>query len=179
MEMINSAFLKLKQVQGASNRVLFDTGVVESGVTIYSQLVGDTASTAYFASFGPWQSGYKVVSPNTVVCVEFSDGTTLMVLDGKFYARPAMPTSSPIKLIAEGGLPSSESDHQTYHEGDIVMAYTTLRDSGVPYAIDDFVIALCAETFVSEGSGSMTVSYTWVEIAHFPLSVTEESSINN
>lgn len=180
METINSAFLKLKQVQGAENHVLFDTGETYSGSVVYSKLTGESASTATFTSFGPWQQGYKVVGPNTVVCVEFADGSTLMVLDGKFYAKPvsSLP-QSPIKLVVQGRLPSSESGTQTYNLGDVVMAYTLLSDSGVPYAIDDFVIAICTGANSSSSSGTLIVTYTWMEVAHFPATTSEQSSLSS
>ena len=169
----------MKQVQGAENHVLFDTGETYSGSVVYSKLTGESASTATFTSFGPWQQGYKVVGPNTVVCVEFADGSTLMVLDGKFYAKPKSTpvASSPIKVIEQGGLPSETQNQQVYSSGDIVMAYRTTSSQGTT-TLNDFVIAICTNVNSYYDSGDTFYSYQWVEVAHFPLSSTAQSSLN-
>jgi hypothetical protein len=180
MDTINSAFLKLTYSEVSDNKLLFDVGDTYSGVTRYYQLKGSSSSSAHFEPFGAYQTGYKVVSPETVVFVVFFDHTTCIVLDGKFYAKvTSAPTpSQPIKVIQQGGLPNESLDFQDYSEGDVVMAYSTLNDSGVSYAIDDFVIAICSKVDSYEDSGTMHYSYTWLEVAHFPLSKTEQSSMS-
>jgi len=178
MDYINSTFLKLTQDQYSENKILFDLGVVDSGKVTYFRLTGSTASSATFSSFGPYQSGYKVVGPNTVVFVEFQDYSTLMVLDGKFYAQPKSTpvVSSPIKVIEQGGLPSETYSQQDYSSGDIVMAYRTTSSQGTT-TLNDFVIAICTNVDSYEYSGNTIYSYQWVEVAHFPLPSTAQSSL--
>jgi hypothetical protein len=145
----------------------------------YYRLTGSTASSAAFSPFGSYQSGYKVVGPNTVVFVKFQDDSTLMVLDGKFYAQPKSTpvASSPIKVIEQGGLPSETQNQQVYSSGDIVMAYRTTSSQGTT-TLNDFVIAICTNVNSYYDSGDTFYSYQWVEVAHFPLSSTAQSSLN-
>lgn len=170
---ITKRFVQLTYNQSGST--LFADGNSYINTRTAYKLVGQTADEAELVAYTGNSANYDQISKDSVVFVDFPDGTTGIITHLKFYSRLSdlqASGSTGIKVFKYNGgsgghgrsvddrLPSESSEDLGFQRWDVVAFVNTY--TGV---LNNFDLAVCTDAYPdSDGSGNVTYRYTWVPV---------------